>query len=162
MKRIKILFLLLLPLFAFCQTTDRAIAEHYQIKKSDIAIFPKDDGELIGGIRFTPTKEEVEKAENALRGDLKTINQQLVNQDGTNNNPIIHKNLNKYKRQYFGYINEDGERILQINALWRKSEHSKNWLRNRVEVFDGGSHYWNVKFNLKTGELFDLSVNGNA
>ena len=38
----------------------------------------------------------------------------------------------------------------------------ENWLSNQVVVLDGGSHYWNVKYNLTTGKLFGLSVNGNA
>ena len=162
MKLIRLLFLLF-PILTFSQTSDKKIAEYYQTKNSEIAIFPKDAEKLlISDSRFTPTKEDIEKAENALRENLKTINQGLINQDGTKYNPVIHKNLRKYRRQYFGYIDEDGDRVLLINAIWSKIQPFQNWLSERITVLDGGSHYWNVKFNLTTGEFFDLSVNGTS
>jgi hypothetical protein len=76
--------------------------------------------------------------------------------------PIIHKNLKKYKRQYFGYINEKGEKILYINSLWKKNEKETKWLQQIIMVSDGGSHYWNIEYNLETEELENLKVNGYA
>jgi len=73
-------------------------ADHYKTKKFDVAIFPANYFGLIPGKRFTPTKQEIDKAEITLQNSLKIINKQLVNQSST---PIIHKNLKKYKRQYF-------------------------------------------------------------
>src|SRR5690606_33074171 len=60
--------------------------------------------------RLTPTVEDIEKDENILRENLKTVNQSRMNQVG--NCPIIHENLKFYRRQYFGYIDSSGNRII--------------------------------------------------
>ena len=135
-------------------------ADHYKNDKFDVAIFPKSYLDLISGQRFTPTRQEVEKAEIALNNNLKLLNKQLVNQSPTR---TIHQNLHKYKRQYFGYQDEKGNKILLINCFWSKDkDESDRWLKNRIIVLDGGSNYWNVKFNLDKNELFALDINGNG
>lgn len=133
-------------------------ADHYKTKKFDVAIFPSNYFALIPGQRFTPTRQEIDRAEISLRYDLKILNKQLLNQSTT---PVIHKNLHKYKRQYFGYVDKNGDRILLINNFWSKdNDYKAQWLVNMIIVHDGGSYYWNVKFNLNKKQLFDLEVNG--
>ncbi len=135
-------------------------ADHYKTKKFDVAIFPENYFEFISDQRFTPTRQEIDKAEIVLSKNLKISNKQLVNQSST---PIIHIKLNKYKRQYFGYIDKNGDRILFINCFWSKNENNtERWLTSEIMVLDGGSYYWNVKFNLTKNEIFDLNVNGFA
>jgi len=135
-------------------------ADHYKTNKFDVAIFPANYFDLIPGHRFSPTRQEIEKAEIALNYNLKILNKQLVNQSST---PIIHKNLHKYKLQYFGYIEKNGDRILLINCFWSKNlDDNDRWLTDRISVLDGGSYYWNVKYNLDKNELFDLYINGYA
>jgi len=161
-RLLTILTSILLTVFTcFGQTeTPFKKADHYKTKKFDIAIFPANYLDLIPGQRFTPTRQEIDKAETELLTNLKTLNKQLVNQSST---PIIHKKLHKYKRQYFGYIDKDGNRILLINCFWSKDKHfDGRWLTERIMVFDGGSYYWNVKFNLDKNEMFDLDINGYA
>jgi hypothetical protein len=135
------------------------VAEHFKTKQFEVAIFPESSNEIMQQNRFTPTKEEIIKAENALKSKLKFINNLLINQSST---PIIHRNLKKYKRQYFGYINDKGERILYINSLWSKSYKDNIWLNEIIWISDGGSHYWNIQYNLETNELENLKVNGYA
>lgn len=135
-------------------------AERYKTQKFDVAIFPADYKDFIGGERFFPSKAEVDRAEAALISDLKSLNEKKVNQSSS---PIIHKNLNKYRRQYFGFIDQNGDRILLINCFWhREGADDEDWLKERFVVLDGGSYYWSVRFNLTTGKLFDLKVNGYA
>lgn len=135
--------------------------DHYKTTKFDGAIFPADYLDLIPGERFTPTREEVDKAETALANNIKKLNKNLINHTET---PFIHKKLHKYKRQYFGYTDNDGNRILLINCFWSKDKsnnnHNLSWLKERVLVFDGGSYYWNIRFNLDKNQLFDLDING--
>lgn len=152
---------MLLALNCFGQAgTTFAKADHYKSSKFDVAIFPANYYDLIPGQHFRPTKQEIDRAEIALSKQLKALNKQLVNQSST---PIIHKNLRKYKRQYFGYIDRKGDKILFINCFWAKDKNlTDGWLTDRIMVFDGGSYYWNVKFNLDKGVLFDLIVNGYA
>jgi hypothetical protein len=154
-------FILLITFKSFGQTDTTFVkADHYKTNEFDVAIFPAIYFDLIPGQRFTPTRLEIDKAEIALHNNLQTLNKQLVNQSST---PIIHKNLHKYKRQYFGYINKNGDRILLINCLWSMDkEDTVLWLTGRIIVHDGGSYYWNIKFNLDKNELFDLDINGYA
>lgn len=161
-RRITLLiFTLLTVLSSFGQTdTTFTKAERYKTNKFDVAIFPSYYFDLIGGQRFTPTRQDIDKAEFALLTDLKTLNKDLINQTST---PVIHKNLKKYKRQYFGYIDQNGDRILLINCFWsRDIDLSERWLKDRIVVLDGGSYYWSVKFNLDKKQLFDLDINGYA
>ena len=162
MRTLTILTLVLLTAFKSFGQTDTTFkkADHYKSKQFDVAIFPANYLDLISGQRFTPTRLEIDQAENSLANNLKTLNNKLVNQSST---PIIHKNLHKYKRQYFGYIDKNGDRILLINCFWAKDkDDTDRWLTSRIMVLDGGSYYWNVKFNLDKKQLFELDVNGYA
>lgn len=161
-RTITILTLLILTtcrVFGQIDTTFKK-ADHYKTKRFDVAIFPSNYFDLIPGQRFTPARQEIDLAEISLATDLKALNNPLVNQSST---PVINKNLHKYKRQYFGYIDKKGDRILLINCFWGKDKDDTNrWLTDRIMVLDGGSYYWNVKFNLDKKQLFDLDVNGYA
>jgi hypothetical protein len=129
-----------------------------ELYKKDIAIFPASFTDLIPGRPFTPTHEEVDKAEKALATQLLTINKQRINQASS---PVIHKNLANYKRQYFGFIDNKGDRILLINCVWSKEKmYLEEWLKSRIMVLDGGSYFWNIKFNLTKSKFFDFEVNG--
>ena len=121
------------------------------------------------GSRFSPTLEEINEAEKILKKDIKSANNPMRNQgDGY---PIIHKNLNNYRRQYYGYINKDGEKILYVNFLWAKytfierlkgyhKDEGENWKSEREIVLDGGSNYWQIEINLTQKKLANLHVNG--
>lgn len=109
--------------------------------------------------RFTPTKEDVRIFEKELKRRIKKINQKRPNQ-GKNYGPVIHNKLRKYTRQYAGFINEKGQRILHISFNWKRTDQVEN------EVFsltlDGGSYHWTIRYNLDTGEFFHFMVNGIA
>jgi len=104
-----LMFILLASSNLFGQTdTITATVDHYKTNKFDVAIFPANSLDLIPGERFTPTRLEIDQAELMLQNNLKALNKELINQSST---PVIHKNLRKYKRQYFGYIDQNGNRI---------------------------------------------------
>jgi len=161
----KIIFASLINIFLLNINVDAqsenapTIAEHFKTKKFEIAIFPASSRELYDGPdRFTPSKQDVEYGEEALINQLPALNMEHHNQFDT---PVIDKNLSKYKRQYFGYYDKNRNRILFINCFWKKEkEENFFWLNERIMVLDGGSYFWNVKYNLNTNELFDLDVNG--
>jgi len=111
--------------------------------------------------RFTPTKDEVNQAEEIIKEQLKELNKDLLNQ--TSKCPVIHKKLSKYKRQYVGIITTQGEKIVWVNFVWEKDiSVLQKWKDEIIIVLDGCSYYWNVKVNLDKEKLFDLSVNGSA
>jgi hypothetical protein len=107
--------------------------------------------------RYTPTKKDIEVAENLLKEKLPLLNKDHINQIGRC--PIIEKNLKKYKRLYVGFENYKGDKILWINFVWDKE---KELLLSKeiIHVLDGCSYYWNIKVNISTGEVFDLNING--
>lgn len=111
--------------------------------------------------RFTPLHEDILKVEEILNKQIKVLNNDLLNQSGSC--PIIHKNLRRYKRQYFGLITENGDKVIWINFIWGKDKDAlRKWNEEVIIILDGCSYYWNVKVNLTEGQLIDLSVTGYA
>jgi|WetSurMetagenome_2_1015567.scaffolds.fasta_scaffold01666_13 hypothetical protein len=160
--KIKFLIIALLAssISIMAQQKDTIIVDHYKTVEFDCAIFPANSDDLVPGPRFTPTRDDIDRAEFILKRDLKKLNSDLINQP-----PIIHENLNHYKRQYFGYYDEKGQKILLINCFWDRPGIEKFntwWLKGMIYVLDGGSNFWSVKYNIDRENLFDLSINGNA
>ena len=153
------LLILISTINAWAQSTQPSVARHFKTGRFNVAIFPATyPVDEIEGARFTPTVEEVRVAEHALNAQLMELNKDLANQEGS---VIIHRNLRKYKRQYFGYIDKTGQKVLLINNFWKKIEHT-DWLNSKVSVLDGGSHYWSVKYSINNRMLFDVAVNGSS
>ena len=109
--------------------------------------------------RITLTKEEVALAENILKQQIKSANSTRMNQ--LTKREYIHRNLHKYFRQYIGFIDDNGNKIVHINLHWdqfsivvRLKGHWDSRLKYTSDfsiVFDGGSRYWrgNVDLNKK-------------
>ena len=144
------------------QTKSKAIAEFYKSHGTDCAIFPDtySDFPFLKN-KFTPTHQQVDNAELILKKQLRTVNIDSGYQN-QNQGPVIHKKLNNYKRQYFGYIDKAGHRILLINFFWSDHVFGKDWLFGYVMVDDGGSSFWNIKIDLDAQKLFDLVINGGG
>lgn len=114
--------------------------------------------------RFTPTNEDIEEAEYLLLQNLRSVNALQLNQGGVKG-PIIHENLKRFVRQYFGYYTPTGEKIVFISCLLKSNYNSTsnktvpNWLKGAVLVLNGGSNYWQVQANLNKSSLFGLDIN---
>lgn len=103
--------------------------------------------------------DEIKIAEDILKNNLAALNANKINQaEGC---PNISKKLCKYSRQYFGFINSKGEKVIWINMFWNKeiNEKSKYQL---INVNDGCSYYWNIEVNITTSTLSNLQINGKA
>jgi len=121
--------------------------------------------------RFTPSLADLEEAERILKDNIKSANELGINQ--VDNCPVIHKNLRYYRRQYFSYVDDDGDRIIYATFNWDRytlldrlrgiyrNEQNK-WKQEREMVLDGCSYHWEIKINLDRCELFDFDVNGVA
>ena len=68
--------------------------------------------------------------------------------------------MKKYKRQYVGFINDKGEKILWINFVWDKRLTESELSEDIISVKDGCSYYWNIKINVTTNNIFELKING--
>jgi hypothetical protein len=158
MKKIIIVFSLLAFSFSFCKAqSDSTMAFHYKTDKYDCAIFSKKFCDAIsGGKHFSPTRDDVDKAEHAVEQNL------LLQTDTTRQIGFIYRSLKKYQRQYFGNVGANGHRILYISFLWTEDKSSmKDWLTTVVEVDGGGAYYWKIKYDMDTNTLFDLQINAN-
>lgn len=143
---------------------------HTHIKGSDFegVVFSKDFAfpfisDQPADKRFTPSVAQIEAAEKLLTKDLKTLNVAKLRQGGSFG-PVIHENLNKFVRQYYGYINDSGDSVVYISCLTKGnnqvSKQTPNWLKGAVLVLNGGSNYWQIQANLSRSSLFGLGVNG--
>jgi hypothetical protein len=109
--------------------------------------------------RFTPSVDEVMKFEKELERRIKEINKNRPNQ-GRHYGPIIDKNLAKYIRQYAGFINDKGGKVIHAGLNWKRND--EEWKTDFILVFDGGSYHWTIRYNLDKDEFFHFGVNGIA
>jgi hypothetical protein len=156
MKKVFIIssFLILSSSFAFAQR-DSTMAFHYKTDKYDCAIFSKKYTDAFtGGKHFSPNRDDVDKAEFTLAQKL------LLQTDTTRQIGFIYRNLKRYQRQYFGYIADNGHKVLYISLLWAEDKASmKDWLTTVVEVDGGGAYYWKIKYDMDTNTLYDMKIN---
>lgn len=68
--------------------------------------------------------------------------------------------LNHYNRQYLGYRNAQGQRIVLIQCF-QKRDHiqAAYWRRQFFYMDDGCYSVFRVKINLDTGKWFDFNIN---
>ena len=116
-------------------------------------------GDTIDAPRWTPTMQDIEYAEKLMRKYVtKKSKHHLVNQsDGC---PIIYQNFDKYVRQYYGIFNKKGQKILEVNFLWRDSKFIEEWKIKGITILDGCSYFWHISVNMKKKKCFNYSVNG--
>jgi hypothetical protein len=70
---------------------------------------------------------------------------------------------------FYAKYNEKEERIIYINFLWKgykdydlEGNEIESWETEWLQIFDGGSHYWQIKYYPELKIFFDFSVNGVA
>jgi hypothetical protein len=68
--------------------------------------------------------------------------------------------LPTYKRQYVGFIQEDGLALILVNATCAGDD--QIWRTRPVIVMDGGDCFFRVTYNPGTGSFKDFQVNGQA
>jgi hypothetical protein len=90
-----------------------------------------------------------------LEERLESYLEQMVSQTG----PEVLLRLPEYKRQYVG-VRAGDRRVIFANFFC--NAHGIDWQRDWVEVADGGACYFEVSYDIATGEFFGLSVNGEA
>lgn len=141
----------------FAQNDDGFVAKSYVSTSFTAAIFPATYEINETSERFTPIKTEIAQAEKALSRDLMSLNKDKARQDDL----IIHRRLMRFKRQYFGILNENGERELIINAYFYEKNndpHKNEFLNERITAQDSTSKYWQVHYNMDKKMLHSLKV----
>ena len=101
---------------------------------------------------WTPSRDDVLAFEQRLGPYL-----QQAAPPQTDPSPL--SDLNKYRRQYIGIL-VDGQRVIFANFFC--NGHHTDWQHKIVYPIDGGSCYFEVKYDVQTGAFYDLSIHGEA
>lgn len=113
-------------------------------------VLPRSDaGDLVGADQqgiWLPSDARLIEAERAMEGAS-------IVRGGSEVRP----ELDGY-RQYAGFI-EDGDRKIAINSFCTEIG---NWRREVVVVMDGGACFWGATYNVDTGHVERLRINGDA
>ena len=156
MKQVILILRSLIPVLAMTQEVVAVASNNYTGY-----IFPEEHfvwGSIENQLsRYTPTLQDIELVEKILHENLDECAASIENYD----KGISKRTLKKYLRQYVGYINSDGEKVIWVNFV-RNRDLKEEASKDVIEVFDGGSHFWNIKVNLTKGALYDMRVNGIA
>lgn len=106
--------------------------------------------------------------------DLIIIEQLIMDAVQKNKTDLLTRaSLPNYYRQYVGFLNATGERMVWVNALCEIKEGmvEKNgefflepwqWKEELIIVEDGGHCFWNILINLDKYEYFQFFINGVA
>ncbi len=160
------IFFFLLPLFDFGQNviTIDTLANgniHIVTNGYECVIFSiNNDSYHVGPseTKWMPTVEEVISCDNIIQNYINKKERKKAIVLG--NSPVIHENYNKYVRQYMGYVNKRGKKILAVKFIW-KDEVEKHeefqWLNQRVDVIGGGTYFWQIEVNLRCKKCFNFN-----
>ena len=103
---------------------------------------------------WTPPEADVRALEDGLPSFLQSNSDQFF---VTQSPPW--ERLSEYKRQYMGLV-LDGKQVIYANYFCHTF--NEEWKKEFVLVLDGGACYFQFKYNPRSGEYFDLQVNGEA
>lgn len=144
----------------------------FKLDKTDYAILkiePKNNWIFKNGILSDLSQTELIEAEKILKKAVKE-NNEIQKQNLKIHNEKYPENkwtetgyeldLNKFQRQYWPVINENGEKVVWINFFCSDNESIST--DTIVMVLDGGNCYFNIKINLTNKTYSELSINGYA
>ena len=103
---------------------------------------------------WTPSEEAVL----AIEGGLVSFLQENPDRFYSQGTPVWER-LDDYNRQYLGIV-LDGKRLVYANYFCDST--GRDWKKDFVMVLDGGDCFFQFKYDVDSGEFFDLQVNGNA
>ncbi len=166
MKKYALLFALILLGYNTMQGQDYVVPEevwyHTEVMGSNYHgyVFNKDwDVDILvenQDGRFTPEDIDIAKAEKLMQKQLAYLNRNHENQEGMC--PVIDEHLTKYTRQYVGFTDIHGARIIWINGVW-DDKVQKQLSQDIVRTAGGCGRYWSIKVNLDTEKAYGLEVN---
>lgn len=102
---------------------------------------------------WTPTEEDILNLEGKLDSFLRENSEQF------NSQPPVWEQIKNYKRQYAGLI-INGKQLIYGNFFC--TETGVDWREEWVIVMDGGDCFFQLRFDMESGEFMNLMVNGEA
>jgi len=117
--------------------------------------FPTETAGLdISAPYWTPTAGQAFLADTAVLDHLRRMN--------TTRSRQISDAISDYKRQYVGYT-VGGKQWMLVNAMCRQYWESQEiWKSSVVVVLDGGTCFFNARFEMATSTVHSLEINGDS
>jgi hypothetical protein len=110
--------------------------------------------------RFTPTIDEIFNAENIFE---KCLSLGVKDSNGILVDIKMIKSPPNYYRQYIGFYNKKGEKVIYFNCFTKSSTGDDNtWKQEELIVRDGGDNYFSILINLQNRDCSLFMVNGRA
>ncbi len=113
-------------------------------------------------VRWIPNTNDIIIAENCIDNFINKKSKVKI-KDTLKKISLINKNLNKYIRQYIGYINKKGQKIIFVNFLWFDILQYYGvysfWKEYWIYGYNQGTDVWEIKVNLDKQKCFDFYVN---
>jgi hypothetical protein len=106
---------------------------------------------------WTPTSADIKILESRLPQFLDA--EALRDKDFRDQISEIRRKLSTYRRQYVGFI-LDGTKQILLNAFPKSDD--LPWKREFIEVSDGGTSFWTVRYDVKKQTLDRLAIHGVA
>ena len=136
---------------------------HVKTKDYEGYIFPKESH--IWGFpptidRYTLSSIDIVKAERIIQSNKIYIFKKLMFRNCGRNK--AKKFLNKYIRQYVGYVKDDGHIIVNVFFTRQGTVEKHKYKDDIISVCDGGTDTWRIVVDLIDQTIIELSTNGNA
>ena len=151
MRAIIIISLLLIANF---NSQAQEIKNGYIIEESKSAL----GVETISSQRFTPSQSDVDLAEKIVLDNKRNIKRLPIYKM---QRPGVFCHYNKYFRQYVGFIDQSGNKIILINYIRDKQLIKKEDVSEIISVLDGGNRFWYAVVNLQQQDLIKVNINRN-
>lgn len=102
---------------------------------------------------FHPTDQDIKNAKQLSNSYIEALSE-------INNNVKLLPFPNRaYYRQYVGFIDENGDKIIFMNAFWDFNIRTNN-KTNCIFIMNEGTCYYQIKVNLNEKKCFDFDLNG--
>ena len=107
--------------------------------------------------RFTLTSAEIDTVEKLMKKKIAKLNH-THNHQASMECQLIDEHLEKYKRQYIGFVNEDGDKVVWVNFL-HDNRFDKLLLYEIPNITGGCNNFFSVKVNIDHRRVYGLEVN---
>jgi hypothetical protein len=112
-------------------------------------IVPASVGKFGEAPRWTPTLSAIDAFEKGLAAYLRKV--------APEQKPDLYAHLDEYRRQYVGGLDPEHHRFLSVLFMCRVDEW---WGKGPIVIFDGGSCFFEMSYDVDTGKYEDVYVHG--
>jgi hypothetical protein len=108
-------------------------------------------------------QDDIKLAEDILKKEIEKLDHNYPRDYG----PRVDRHLNVYFRQYVGYINNKGQKVIYVNSHWNRiylptlfDSDRTHFDSNYQLVLDGGCYHWEAEVNLDEKKLVSFGIHG--